>query len=101
MKTLIKPTLVGLGLLLASGLYADVELHDHDGHHHRGGGVDLVIIAADRFDPLVQQLLMKKQLANLPVIDTPKYVVIPHHGDAELTEAQIRYLEQLLAEVEQ
>ncbi len=91
---------------IAWGVSADTEIHDHDGHGHGHGhghssGVHLVITDADRFDPLVQQLLLKQQLAKHPVIDKPKFVVIPHNGEAELTEAQIRYLERLLAEAEE
>lgn len=65
------------------------------------GGVDLVVTSADRFDPLVQQLLVKQQLSGHPVIDQPRFLVIPYRDDGYLTEAQIRYLEQLLSRASQ
>ncbi|WP_210397885.1 hypothetical protein [Motiliproteus sediminis] len=61
------------------------------------GGVDLVVTSADRFDPMVQQLLVKQQLSGHPVIEQPRFLVIPYRDDGYLTEAQIRYLEQLLS----
>jgi len=65
------------------------------------GGVSLVVTAADRFDPLVQQLLLKQQLSGHPVIDQPRFLVIPYRDDGSLTEAQIHYLERLLRRANQ
>ncbi len=91
-----------LALLMTAGLVAmatadaDILVHDGPGYHGHGGGVALVITSSDRFDPLVQKLMVKQQMADHPIIDEPKFLVIPHNGDAELTEMQIRYLEKLL-----
>jgi len=89
-------------IFMARSASADLEVHEHGNNHnnHQDSGVHLVITSVDRFDPLVQQLLLKKQLAQHPVIDQPRFVVIPHEGEAELTEMQIRYLERLLDELE-
>ncbi|MEH6626434.1 MAG: hypothetical protein V7739_08315 [Motiliproteus sp.] len=82
---------------------AEIAIHDgagHQGHGHHNVGVALVVTSSERFDPLVQRLMAKHQLAQHPVIDEPKFLVIPHEGDAELTEMQIRYLEKLLDKVD-
>ncbi len=103
MKRYIEYTILSLLILTGSVSLAvaeaEISLHDgggYHGHDHHSGGVALVITSSDRFDPLVQKLMVKQQLAQHPIIDEPKFLVIPHEGDAELTEMQIRYLEKLL-----
>ena len=62
------------------------------------GGISVVITDADRFDPLVQQLMTERQLDRHPVLDKPVFMVLPAGNDQRLTERQIRYLERLLSE---
>ncbi|MCW8883697.1 MAG: hypothetical protein OQK12_00410 [Motiliproteus sp.] len=110
MKHYIENTLMALLLLSGSIALAPVQAeviieagNKYQGHgygHGHGGGVALVITSSDRFDPLVQKLMVERKLSAHPIIDEPKFLVVPHSGDAELTEMQIRYLEKLLDEAE-
>ncbi|MCV6590422.1 MAG: hypothetical protein OIF57_15580 [Marinobacterium sp.] len=70
-----------------------IKLLDYDDHC---GGVSVVITDADRFDPLVQQVLTERQLDKYPKLDKPVFMVLPGGNEQRLTEYQIRYLERLL-----
>lgn len=94
MKSLVMPTLV-VTLMVSGSLQATEQYPIH--HHHCATGVDLVITSEDRFDPMVQQLMVQQQMSGHRRLDKPRFVVIPYDGDAELTELQIRYLETLLS----
>ncbi|WP_421863378.1 hypothetical protein [Motiliproteus sp.] len=94
MKPLLIPVLLGIGLY-SSLLPATEQYPIHP--HNCGTGVSLVITGEDRFDPMVQQLLLKQQMSGHRLVDKPRFLVIPYDGDAELTEVQIRYLEMLLS----
>ncbi|MEH6470102.1 MAG: hypothetical protein V7752_02520 [Halopseudomonas sp.] len=97
MKRLLISLSLLTGITAATLTLAEPASKAHLYSHQCGSGVSLVITDADRFDPLVQQLLLKQQLSGHPVIDSPRFVVIPTSSDAALTEMQIRYLEQLLS----
>lgn len=94
MKALLIPAVLIGGVVLAHSVLADDPPKFKE--HRCGGGVSLVITGDDRFDPLVQRLLVKRQLSTHPVIDEPRFLVIPTEGSEALTESQIRYLEALL-----
>ncbi|RDE24552.1 hypothetical protein DV711_02895 [Motiliproteus coralliicola] len=94
MKILLIPILLGVGLF-SSWLMATEQYPIN--HHNCGTGVSLVITGEDRFDPMVQQLLLKQQMSGHRLVDKPRFLVIPYDGEAELTEVQIRYLEMLLS----
>ena len=60
----------------------------------------LVIVPDDRFDPLVQNLLAKRELGALPTDFYPLFIWMPTTEDPALVEHQIRFLHQLLKESE-
>lgn len=96
MKRLLISTLMLGGVLLSGTALAGAQYPINN--HHCGGGVSLVITGEDRFDPLVQQLLLKQQMSGHRIANKPRFIVIPYNnGEAELTEVQIRYLEMLLS----
>jgi len=80
-------------LLLAGWCHAEAEINLVDPGF---GGVIVVVTSEERFDPLVQQLLVKKQLDQHPHLSEPLFMVIHNSEEYRLTEMQIRYLEQLL-----
>ncbi|MEH6650877.1 MAG: hypothetical protein V7707_12690 [Motiliproteus sp.] len=97
MKRLLIPIVMLAGALL-SGTALSGAQYPINNHHCGGGGVSLVITGEDRFDPLVQQLLLKQQMSGHRIANKPRFIVIPYNnGEAELTEVQIRYLEMLLS----
>lgn len=100
MKRVLIPLLMVMGIVAATLTLAESTSKAHLYNHECGGsgsGVSLVITHADRFDPLVQQLLLKQQLSGHPVIDSARFLVIPTDSNAVLTQTQIRYLEMLLS----
>ncbi len=100
MKRVLIPLLMVTGIVAATLTPAASTSKAHRYNHECGGsgsGVSLVIAQAGRFDPLVQQLLLKQQLSGHPVIDSPRFLVIQTDSNALLTQTQIRYLEMLLS----
>ncbi|WP_027857758.1 hypothetical protein [Marinobacterium jannaschii] len=85
-------------LLMAGSGYADTEIQLID---QTSDSVIMVITSEERFDPLVQQLLVKQQLTRHRYISEPQFLVIHNGEEQSLSEGQIRYLEQLLAREEE
>lgn len=56
----------------------------------------LIVLADQRFNPVVQRLLAREELKALPIGDTGVIFVIPVYEDPLLEEMQIRYLKELL-----
>jgi len=84
-------------MLLAGWCHADSEIQLID---QSSESVIMVITSEERFDPLVQQLMVKQQLAQHRHISEPQFLVIHNGEEQHLSEAQIRYLEQLLSREE-
>ena len=61
----------------------------------------LVLVPDDRFDPLVQNMLAKQELARLPKDYRPLFLILPAPADSGLAEHQIRFLHQLLEQADQ
>ena len=99
MLLLALPGLLGPVALNADAkphLYGDHYAGNYDGSYDGYCGVDLLLSGKDRFDPAVQQQLLKAQMRDHRIIDEPRYLVIPYRDNGLLTESQIRYLEKLL-----
>lgn len=60
----------------------------------------LILLSQERFNPAVQRLLAQQELKALPIGDSGVIFVIPMYQDPLLEEMQIRYLEQLIDEME-
>lgn len=60
----------------------------------------LIILADQRFNPVVQRLLAREELKALPIGDARVIFVIPVYEDPMLEEMQIRYLKELIDQLE-